>query len=98
MSSASTRGLCSSRSNAQARPVAVVSWPATSSVTSSSRSSRSDIGRPAPSWVGPRPPLLVAGEREHREHVVALLEVGRRAPAGDLLEQHLVELGAALLE
>ena len=73
-------GLRSSSSNAHARPVAVVSWPATSSVTSSSRSSASRH----------RLAVLVAREQQHREDVRALLEVGRRAAARDLLVDQLV--------
>ena len=69
---ASTAGLRSSSSNAQASPVAVVSWPATTSVTSSSRSSASVIASPCSS----------RREQQHREHVGALVEVvGRRACA-----------------
>ena len=44
-----TAGFRSSSSNAHASPVAVVSWPATSSVTSSSRSSLSVIASPSSS-------------------------------------------------
>ena len=64
-----------SRSNAQASVEAVVSWPATSSVISSSRSSWSDIGEPS-SW---------RAAEEHREDVVAVL-AALGAALVDLLE------------
>ena len=60
-------GCAASRSNAQASEEAVVSWPATSSVISSSRSS----------CVGHRRAVLVARVEQHREDVVALAR-GRR--------------------
>src|SRR5207244_4032725 len=46
---ACTSGWCSTRSSAHASAVAVVSWPATRSVISSSRSSSSVSGRPSSS-------------------------------------------------
>ena len=63
-------------------PVAVVSWPAPSTVTSSSRSSSSLIGLPS-SW---------RAREQQREHVVALPPaVGLGAAQGDLLVDELVE-------
>ena len=64
-------GWRTSRSIAHESAVAVVSWPATSSVISSSRTSLSVIGLPSSS----------VGLEEQRHDVGALLEVGRRAAA-----------------
>ena len=66
-----TRGVRSRRSKAHASPVAVVSWPATTSVTSSSRSS--DVAH--------RRAVLVACREQERQDVVALLVLARQGRA-----------------
>jgi hypothetical protein len=48
--------------------------------------------------VGHRTAVLVAREKKHREHVLALVEVGSRAAKSDFLVDELVEVPAALLE
>jgi hypothetical protein len=78
-----------------ASAVAVVSWPASSSVTSWSRSS-SSLRAPAPE-VGSLPGHdLLAHLEEPGEHVGTVGEVGRAPPFADHAEDHPVELDLVL--
>ena len=79
---------CKHSSSAQARPVAVVSWPATSSVTELVP----QLPRRHPFAV------LVAGQKEHGEDVLALGQVGGVAAPLDLFVDQLVERPPAFLE
>ena len=78
-------GVRTRRSSAQASAVAVVSWPATSSVISSSRSSESVSGSP----------VLVARGEQQREDVVAVGAVRVGAARADLLVEQGVGLARA---